>query len=425
MTLKVPSLLIRNVRTVSPPPGKGFRCGPEAGELEIRDGVDVLVGEGRILAIGSGAELRLEGWSEAASRVVEGDGHALLPGFVDAHTHACWAGNRLDEWALRLKGASYPEILRAGGGIHSTVREVRAASEEALARLLRDRLEWALREGTTTIEVKSGYGLDTPTELKMLRAIRRAGADWPGTVIPTACIGHAKDPEIRDFVGQTIEETLPAVHEAFPGVAIDAYCEEGAWSVDECVRLFEAAAALGHPLRVHADQFTEFGMMDEAIRLGARSVDHLEATTREGLGRLARSGLAGVFLPVSGFHVDGRYGDARTFVDEGGAPVVATNWNPGSAPSPSIPFAVSLAVRHNGLTPAEALTAVTANAAHLLRLHDRGSIFPGMRADLVLLRHRDEREVAHTVGGSPVALVVVGGEVAWQATDFQKPASRR
>ena len=399
------SLLFRGARVVTPQAGAGYRRGREMDVLQLMDRVDVLVKAGRVWELGPGIA------PPPGSRVVEAEGRVLVPGFVDAHTHACWAGGRLDEWDLRRKGAGYSEILAGGGGILSTVRAVRESSEVSLAASLRVRLGWMLQEGTTAVEVKSGYGLDLENELKMLRAIRRAGRDWPGRVVATACIGHALDPEIPNHAERVIEEVLPGVHEEFPDVTIDAYCEEGAWSLEECVRLFRAARELGHPLRVHADQFNSLGMVREALRLRVRSVDHLEASTPEDLKRLARSQAAGVLLPVSGFHLDDRYADGRTLIDAGGSVVVATNWNPGSAPSPSIPLAMGLAVRKNGLTPHEALTAVTANAAHLLGLGDVGRIAPRRRADLVLLRYRDERELAHTVGGSPVLLVVCGGRI--------------
>lgn len=336
-------------------------------------------------------------------------GRVLMPAFIDCHTHALWAGDRLDEWDLKRAGVPYLEILRRGGGIMSTVRAVRAASEEQLAAALRERLDVMLREGTATVEVKSGYGLTTADELKMLRAIARAAKGWPGRVVPTALIGHAIDPEQPDFVRRTVDETLPAVHGEFPGVTIDAYCERGAWSLADTVRLFERAKELGHPLRVHADQFNSLGMVPEAIRLGALSVDHLEASTADDLERLARSGTFGVALPCAGFHTDGRYANGRRFIDAGGALAIATNCNPGSAPTSSMPMAVALAVRHCGLTPAEAINACTANPAALLGLPDRGGIAPGMRADLLLLRHRDERFLAYEFGGDPVERVVAGG----------------
>lgn len=375
------------------------------GRLSVRSELDVLIENDRIARVER--ELPIPDTAE----VLEARGRVLMPAFVDAHTHACWAGNRLDEWERKLDGASYQEVMEAGGGIMATVRAVREASRAELADTLLDRLRWMLSEGTTAVEVKSGYGLSLDDELRMLHAIHDAAEDWPGRVVATACLGHALDPEVEDFVTAVIEEQLPAVSEAFPGITIDAYCEQGAWTVDDCVRLFQAVRERGHPIRVHADQFSSLGMVPEAIRLGARSVDHLEATTAENLTALARSGVTGVMLPVSGFHVDGRYADGRAFVDAGGALVVATNWNPGSAPSPSIPLAMGLAVRELGLTPHEALTAVTLNAASLLGLEDTGEIRVGARADLVLLRHTDERELAHTVGGNPVAAVICGGRL--------------
>src|SRR5690606_36906904 len=200
-----------------------------------------------------------------------------------AHTHALFAGNRLDEFELEQQGKSYLDILKAGGGIFATVRAVRKASEEALVESLLRRLFIMLREGTTTVEVKSGYGLTTGDELKMLRAIENVQARFPGTVVPTALLGHALDPEEPRLVDRTIEETLPAVHAEFPGIAIDAYCEEGAWSVADCRRLFERARALGHPLRLHADQFHRLGGLELALEFGALSVDHLEASSTEAL----------------------------------------------------------------------------------------------------------------------------------------------
>ena len=343
--------------------------------------------------------------------VIEAGGRVLMPAFVDAHTHACWAGERLDEWDMKLRGASYLELLKAGGGIMSTVRAVRAASEDELYEGLMERLGWMLRGGTTAVEVKSGYGLTTDDELKMLRAIARAADGWPGFVSPTACIGHAIDREQNDFVERTISETLPAVHTEFPGITIDGYCEDGAWTLDETIRLFEAGKKLGHPLRIHADQFNSLGMVPAAIGLGARSVDHLEASSDEDLRRQAVGDSFGVMLPCSGFHTDGRYGDGRAFIDAGGQLVIATNVNPGSAPCSSMPMAIALAVRYLGIRAAEAVSACTANAASLLGLADRGAIAVGKRADLVLLRWRDERELGHTFGGDPVAMVMCGGRV--------------
>ncbi len=366
----------------------------------------VLVEDGRIAAV----EPALE--PPPGAEVLDAGGRVCMPGFVDAHTHALWVGSRLDEFQMQLAGAAYLEVLAAGGGIMSTVRAVRAASDEELETTLRARLDRLLRAGTTTVEVKSGYGLSTEAELRSLRAIDRVGADFPGTVVPTALLGHAVDPEVPDFFERTLAETLPAVSEAFPGVTIDAYCERSAWPLEQCAALFEEAARLGHPFRVHADQFHPLGMTEWAAEHGARSVDHLEASTPSGLRRLARSDTFAVMLPGCGLHMDDRYADGRAFVEAGGSPdriVVATNLNPGSAPVVSMPLVIALAVRKLGLGVAEALRACTVNAARLLGLEDRGVVAPGARADLLVLRHADERLLAWELGGDPVDLVVCGG----------------
>jgi imidazolonepropionase len=347
-----------------------------------------------------------------AGSVIEAEGRVLMPGFVDPHTHACWAGNRLDEWELKQRGTSYLEILQSGGGILSTVRAVRTASEAELTEGLLRRLQVMLENGTTTVEVKSGYGLTTRDELKMLRAIAAAARRFPGTVVPTALLGHAIDPDQAHFVDVVIEETLPAVSEAFPGITVDAFCEEGAWSLADCRRLFERARALGHPLRLHADQFHSLGALEMALELGARSVDHLEATTPENLARLARSTTYGVMLPACGFHLDDRYANARAFLDAGGKLVLATNCNPGSAPTSSMPFILALAARKLRLRVPEAIAACTSVAAGLLGLPDRGRIAPGLRADLLLLRHRDERLLAFEIGGNPLEQVICAGLAA-------------
>ncbi len=386
-----------------------MRAGPlvreEFARLEGLDQTDVLVQDARIVQVGRGLGV------PAAATVIDADGRVLMPAFVDCHTHACWAGDRLDEWEQKLGGATYLELLHAGGGIMSTVRAVRDASRQQLVVGLSHRLGRVLREGTTAIEIKSGYGLTTRDELKMLEAIAEAADAWDGTVVPTACIGHAIDPETAEgFVDRTIQETLSAVHESFPGITIDAYCETGAWSREDCVRLFERALELGHPVRVHADQFTSLGLISDAIRLGFQSVDHLEATSEEDLAALASSEVFGVALPCSGFHVDGRYANARRFVDAGGRLAIATNYNPGSAPSPSVPMAIALATRCLGLTPAEAIHAATVNGAALLGIEVR-TIAAGAPADLILLTHHDERQLAYEYGGTHVDAVFCAGRI--------------
>jgi len=243
----------------------------------------------------------------------------------------------------------------------------------------------------------------------MRKAISEADGLWPGTAIPTACIGHAKDPDISDFVRLTIDETLPEITRRFPGITIDAYCETGAWSLDETLRLMDAALDAGHKVRVHADQFNDLGMIPEAIRRHFVSVDHLEATLPEHLDELASSNTFGVMLPICGLHLDNRYADGRRFLDAGGNLAIASNLNPGSAPCYSMPLVIWAAVRHLGLLPNEAITASTRSPADLLGLTDRGRITRGSRADLVLLDSTDERSLAFEFGASPVAAVWAAG----------------
>lgn len=376
-----------------------------------------------LVAEGDAGAERVLAACPSADHTIDARGRVLLPGFVDCHTHACWAGDRLDEWELKLRGASYLDILASGGGIMSTVRAVRAASQEQLTRTLLTRLNLMLACGSTTIEVKSGYGLTPEHELKMLRAVRDAAASFDGTLVPTALLGHALDaasvpppfPQTPDgYADWTIDQTLPAVSAEFPGVAVDAFCEQGAWSLAQCLRLFNAAKRRGHPVRVHADQFNALGMVEAAARIGAVSVDHLEASGPAQIAALAAAErTSGVILPVCGLHVDGRYAPGRALVDALGPErlCIATNFNPGSAPCPSIPTVIALAVRFCGLTPHEAIVAATRNPARMLGFTDRGTIAPGQRADLLLLRHTDERSLAYELGDNPVDAVVCGGRV--------------
>jgi imidazolonepropionase len=409
------TLLIRGARVLTLA-GPGPRRGAAMRDLGVIDPCDVLVEGGRIAAVGP----RLATPSGECEEI-DAAGRVLMPGLVDCHTHMCWSGSRVDEWERKLAGATYLDILRSGGGIMSTVRAVRAATLDDLTRATAARVERALRQGTTTVEVKSGYGLTTADELKMLLAIVGVAAQTPGTVVPTALLGHAIPPDVprEEFLRTTIDETLAQTRSALGPIAVDAFCESGAWTLEECVRLFAAAKAAGHPphpIRVHADQFTSMGMVAKAIELGALSIDHLEATTPEDADLLGTSNTYGVILPLCGLHVDDRYANGRRLIDAGVALCVASNSNPGSAPSTSLALAAGLAVRKGGLTPGEAIAAITVNPATLLGLTDRGTIEPGKRADLVLLRHQDERALVYELESDHADLVIASGHIVKQPT---------
>jgi imidazolonepropionase len=372
-------------------------------ELAVIPRGDVLLTEGKITAVGP--ELPVP----ADAEVIEADGRVLMPGFVDCHTHACWAGDRLNEWEQQLSGLAPAEIVKRGGGLHATVRAVREATRKQLAAALRTRLDLMLRHGTTTVEVKSGYGLTIEAESKMLHAIQRAAQEWPGTVIPTALLGHGLEGDAATHTRTVVREMLPAIWHEFPGITIDACCEPEGWNVEACLRLFERAKKHGLPVRVHADQAHSIGMVPEAVRLHARSVDHLENATKTDLLALAATDIFAVITPATSFHAGGRYARGGAFIDSGGLLALASDCNPATAPTFSMPLVIALAVRYCGLTPAEAITASTVNAAAVLGLPDRGTIEAGQRADLILLRHRDERLLAHEVGGNPVEVVISGG----------------
>lgn len=408
------SLTIRNARILTLG-GDRPRRGSAMSDPGIIERGDVHIRSGRIAGIFGSGE------APDGAGIIDAHGRVLMPAFVDCHTHACWAGDRLDEWDMKRRGTAYLDILRAGGGIMSTVRAVREASEEVLTRDLVGKIHSMQQEGTLCLEAKSGYGLTTQDELKMLRAIRAASQQMSIPISLTACIGHAIDPDVprERFVANCIHETLDAVHEAFPDACVDAYCEEGAWALEECIALFTRAIELGHRIRVHTDQFHSLGMVEWAIEHaatsptepGVLSVDHLEASKPDLLGRVAGPGLAAVLLPCSGFHTDDRYANGRALVDAGGIVALATNYNPGSSPTASIPMAIAMAVRKCGLSPAEAIAAATVNGAWLLDQPDRGSIEVGQVADLILLRHTDERMLAYEFGGNPVDVVIKQGRV--------------
>ncbi len=397
-------LLIRHARvlTLAAPAdtstlsNKKFRRGPALRDLGILPRADVLVQDDKIVSVGPDLT------APADTEIIEADGRVLMPGFIDCHTHACWMGDLLDPWEKQLAGEKPI-------GPAAIVHAVRDATRKQIAAALRSRLDRILAGGTTTVEVKSGYGLTLDAELKMLHAIQRASQEFPGTVVSTALLGHAIDGDPAHYTRLVVREILPAVWHEFPGITIDARCSADAWPVEACVRLFERARKHGLDVRVDTDESAATGMIPEALKLHARSVDGLEHASKNDLLALAASDTFGVFLPARSFHTGNRYARAGFFADQGGLVALASDYNPATSPTHSMPFVIATAVRCCGLTPAEAIAACTVNAAAALGLTDRGTIETGQRADLILLRHRDERLLAHEIADNPLDLVIAAG----------------
>ena len=400
-------LLVRDLgQLATPAGGEAPLRGAALGRIEVIEDAFVLCEGGRITATGPMRELQgVEGEVEE----VDGSGRCAVPGLVDCHTHACFAGDRVEEFSLRAGGATYEELHAAGGGILSTVRATRAAGGVELRAAVGRHREWMLRAGTTTFESKSGYGLDRETELASLGAIAAEGG------VPTWLGAHAVPPEFADaeaYVDFLLAEVLPEA--ARLAVAADAFVEEGAFAPAQARRYLEACRDAGLELRLHADQFTERGAVPLAIELGARSVDHLEATGREGVRALAASDVVAVLLPVSALFLGRPMPPARALADAGAAIALATDFNPGSSFCESLPIVCSLACTQLHLSPEEALAACTVNAAHVLGRSERiGRAAPGYDADLVLLDAADWRHLAYHLGGDLVTTVIRSGEVAW------------
>ena len=403
------------------------RRGPEMSELSILRGGAMLIAGGRIEAVGTEREIAPRIGS--THEVVDAGGRVVMPGFIDAHTHPVFAGTRADELEQRAAGMTYQQIAAAGGGIRSTVRRTRAATEDELVEAATRYAGWFLRGGTTTVEAKSGYGLTVDDELKMLRAIRRLESRTGLRCVPTFLGAHIVPDEYHerrnDYVALVIEEMLPRV--AAEGLAeyCDVFCDTGAFSAAEAERILLQARRLGLRLRIHADQLTAGEGTRLAARLGAATADHLEQTDADGIRALAAAGVQPVLLPgsVSGIGSN-RYPAARAMIDAGLAVVIATDFNPGSSPTPSMALMLSMAVRQMGMTPAEALTAATLNAAYSIGRGDTlGSFEPGKIADMVVMDCRDWREVAYFFGIERACAVFAGG-VAVQTASGPMTAAR-
>jgi imidazolonepropionase len=388
----------------------------------IEDGA-VAIDKGVIVAVGQTADLRRD---YQATQLVDASGKVICPGFVDPHTHVMFAGDRVNEFEARIQGTTYMEIMEAGGGILSTVRATRAASLEQLGAETRIRLIQMLRLGTTTVEAKSGYGLDTPTELKLLGAVAALDKTQPIDLIPTFLGAHAIPPE---YTGRTDEYVQLVMREMMPAVAAwyrashflparvplfaDVFCERNAFDVAQSHRVLQAAVEHGLRVKAHVDEFVGLGGVSMALQLGATSVDHLDVTGPEDIQRIAASDTIAVVIPAVSFNLgSAHFADARALIDAGAALALCTDINPGSAPCPSLPLVMAIACRYQHLLPSEALNACTINAAHAVGLGQRiGSLEAGKQADVLVVNAPDYRHLAYQFGDNLIECVIKRGQI--------------
>ena len=379
----------------------------------IRDG-GMLIRDGKIYIVGSSAEIEK---NATDCEIIDAAGRVVLPGFVDAHAHPVFAGNRLDDFERRAKGETYEQIAAAGGGIWSTVEKTRAASEADLLNQATKHASWFLKGGTTTVEAKSGYGLTVEDELKILRVIRRLNEETPIAFVPTFLGAHAVPREWRqsEYVDLVINEMLPRVASENLAEFCDVFCEHGYFDVEQSRKILSAAKKLGLKLRIHADQLSNSGGAKLAGELKATTADHLEKTDGQGIGAMKSANVQPVLLPGSVYALGSTcYPRAREMIETGLAVVIATDFNPGSSPSPSMPMMLSLACTQMKMSPAEAITASTISAAYTLGRGDMiGSLEPGKLANFSIFGCEDYRELAYWFGFSQADSVYVRGERVW------------
>jgi imidazolonepropionase len=389
------------------------RVGGELRELGVIESAALIIEDDCIVAAGAYADLRAQ--IADAGSVIDAEGRCVMPGFVDAHPHLVFAGNRAAEFEQRIGGATYQQIAAAGGGILRTVALTRAASEDDLLGAARIHCDWMLRSGTTTMEAKSGYGLNRETERKMLRVLGRLDDEGPARIVPTLLAAHTVPSEFAgrrdEYVRFVADELIPEVGAAKLARFCDAFCDDHAFTVNECKTVLMAAHRHGLGLRIHAEQFRPGTGAALAAELGAATADHLETVTEETLTQLRIAGVQPVLLPGSVFCLHRtEYPPARAMIDASLAIVLATDFNPGSSPVASMPFMLSLACLQMGLTPAEALTAATFNAACSLGLGGEiGSLEKGKQADFLIHEFSDYREIAYFVAAPMRPRVFVAG----------------
>lgn len=398
----IADFILRHAQPLLTCAGPAPRVGAELAQVPSIDDGALAAREGRLLFVGPTEVCDRLVEKASGALVIDATGCTVLPGFVDSHTHAIFAGDRRDELRRRLAGASYADIAADGGGILKTVQATRAASVDDLVEAGRPRLAEMLRSGTTTAEVKSGYGLTTESEIRMLKAIARLGAEQPIELAATFMGAHEVPPEFRDnrdgYVRLLVDEMIPAVTAERLAEWNDVFCERGVFTPDEAQQILDAGRRAGLMPRIHANELGETGGAQVAAMVSARSADHLVFVSDADIAALAQAGVVATLLPAASFYLKlGRFAPARRLID-GGVPVaLATDVNPGGGFSPSMPFAMTLACFAMGMTFEEALNAATVNAAYALDRHDRvGSLEPGKQCDVVIVQ------------GAPVELLRAG-----------------
>ena len=383
------TLIIEHLDQLHLVPGPAPRTGPRQGDIAPIADAAIACADGIVIAAGTAAEVRRATMLAAGGRIIDGRGRSLIPGFVDPHTHVVFAGDRRAELRRRLAGATYAEIAAEGGGILATVRATRAASEAELVDQTAPRLAEMLAAGTTTAEAKSGYGLETDAELRMLGAIAQLNGSQPVTLVPTFMPAHEVPPEYRgrqaEYVRLVIDEMIPQA--AGRAEWCDVFCDRGFFTPEESIAILEAGRSAGLKPRIHADELAASGGAAVAARVGARSADHLVQVTPQGIAALAGAGVVATLLPAAAFYLKlGRFAPARDLIAADVPVAIATDVNPGGGFSPSMPFVMTLACFAMGLTFEEALVAATLNAAYSLDRHDSaGSLEPGRPFDAVMI----------------------------------------
>lgn len=399
-------LLVRGISQVVTAEGPGPKHGAAMRNLKIVKCAALAVANGTILWVGPEAD-----WSGGARAVVDAGNRAVVPGLVDPHTHAVWAGDRLADFDARISGVPYESILARGGGIWSTIRATASASQDELLALAKPRVECLTRSGATTVEVKSGYGFEPAAELAMLHTIRALSDATPARILPTLLI-HVppKDAAARTkYVSDICQTLILVVAQQKLARAVDVFVEKEAWSATEAECILSSARQHGLAIKLHTEQFNRVGGLELGLRMGALSVDHLEACGAEQVAKIANSSTIATILPGVTLHLGLPPAPGRALIDAGAAVAVGTDLNPGSSPLFSTSLAIALAVRLNGLTAHEALVAGTVNAANALGLSDAGRIEPGLPADFLVLQGSDWRDLVYTLGANPVREVWIGG----------------